>query len=146
MSCFSQFVTSSARLDTVSLKSIKRILGGVHLERTNAWLLPKSWWLHMTGVSKILCLMRGHCLSLWIHSSSLEPCPKNTETILLMWKYSFDIYQNEMHLHLKDIKLCKKQSVVPRGNILAHTSRTVVIKNTTPDNTTIWIKKKCFPF
>lgn len=39
---FSQFVTSSACLDTVSLKSIKRILGGVYLERASARLLPKK--------------------------------------------------------------------------------------------------------
>lgn len=39
-SCFSQFVTSSARLRTLSLKSIKRILGGGYLGRAHASLLP----------------------------------------------------------------------------------------------------------
>lgn len=51
MICFGQFVTSSARLDTVSLKSIKRILGGGYLGRTdgicpaNKLVITHVWYL-----------------------------------------------------------------------------------------------------
>jgi len=46
MSRFSQFVTSSARFDTVSVKSIKRILGGIYLDGAEAFRAKKLLIMH----------------------------------------------------------------------------------------------------
>ncbi len=96
MSCFSQFVTSSARLDTVSLKSIKRILGGEYLKRANALLLPRSWRLPMTRVSRSL---------MWGRSSSLKLCP-NTQ--FFWWD---NIYSIRGWILLRNFKLYKQPAV-----------------------------------
>lgn len=130
MSSFSQFVTSSASPDTISLKSIKRMLGGVNVGRRNTFLLPKSWWLPMTGPVKVWCEVTTFPFHL--ASSRIQ---KRKRNIYLMWKYSFSTYQNAMHLHLKDIILCKQHSAVPRGNIWLETNRIAVIKNTSPQKT-----------
>lgn len=94
MSRFSQFVTSSACPDTLSLKSIKRILDGLYLEGANARLLPKRWWLLVTVSAK--CRQtpaRGQHFSFGTFFSSLRQlfwCKKINLIFIIM--------------HLKDIK------------------------------------------
>lgn len=71
VSCFSQFVTSAARLRTLSLKSIKRILGGRYLGRAHASLLPTIQWLPVTLVSEIPSKSdEGSSFSFWIPTPS----------------------------------------------------------------------------
>lgn len=97
-SCFSQFVTSSARPDSLSLKSIKRILDGVYLESAHARLLPNSCWLLLTVTAKSCqTLMRGWHISLWTYF--FQPW-----AIIVMQKEQFDTYHNAVPLHLNDIQ------------------------------------------